>query len=154
LTHLHAIIQLLSQKRRLVLDFEATTQEMLSCPIEQIEALLSERGRLIMEADGTDDAIELLLDQSDRSGALKDALSGRANRGALDTDLGAVYDAAAAVRAIISRILEAELQLTYRLESEQARLLDSIKDTNRGLSARAARFSPAPTRRSGQIAKA
>lgn len=154
MNHLSEITGLLNTKHRLMLDFERVTEEMLSCSFDEIEPLLTERGRIILEADGLDDKIELTTDKSGSAAHIKAALSGSAERGELDIMFGELYDAAGAVRSVVLRALETELQLEGRLKGEQERLLKTIRDTNRGLSARAARFSPAPSESSGQIAKA
>ena len=134
------MIKLLGEKHELFRQYEAVTEQMLTCPIDDLESCVKKRDRLIAGIDRVDAAVGTLVSDA-KSPLLYEAVRGKCDRGDLDDAVGAVYDAAAAVRSVISRLPDVELQVDGRLMREQQCLLELIKSTNRGMEAQASRFA-------------
>ena len=133
--------EILREETRLLLDFEAATQEMLTCSAERLEEAMARREQLLAGIQGQEEALAALCrGAGEAGGALMDAAKGRSDWEALPEDLREVYDRGREVRAVLSRFPESEVQARLRLRQEQERLLLKIKAANRGSAAKASRF--------------
>ena len=130
----------LQQKEACLIRFEQVTQQMLDCPIEQLEGLVLERQRQIDRVNQLDQEIDNLCQQADEVALLQDVLQGRADVGRIPDHLKIVYQLVLRIRTVLSRVQESDLQAGIRLRIEQERILDRIKATNQGTRAKAARF--------------
>lgn len=151
-----AVIKMLDEKREAFVTYMQVTEEMLTCPLDELESLVIERDRIINEIDTLDVKIESSFTMSSNAEELSNAISGKSERGSLDGELGLVYDAASNVRAVISRIPDIEIQINSRIQNEQEKLIEHIKNNNRGISAQASRFAAiyAPNDSSNHITNA
>ncbi len=135
-----AICELLSEKRQFFLEYESTTQEMLTCITEKLEALLAKRSSIITEINNADRRIELAAMQWDKGDLLMSAVKLAGSQNDYPSDIRNVYAASAAVRAVVARLGDIEIQVGIRLRVEQKKILNSIRSTNRGVSAKASKF--------------
>ena len=134
---LDKMLELLEEKRQLLLAFEAVTQGMLTCPEEQLKG----RQRLLERLRELETELAELCSRAGEDGALaRAAAQAKAEPSALPEELGPVYRAAMEAQAVLSRLPESEVQAIMRLRLEQERILEQIKSTNQGSAAKAARF--------------
>lgn len=134
------ITQLLAQKQELFLQFAHCTEAMLTCPREQLEEQLARREELMGEIDALDREVDRLARQSGQEEQILGAVRGSADWDSLPPQLRPVYEGAAAVRTVVSRLAETEAQAGVRMVLEQERILEQIKASSRSGAAQAARF--------------
>lgn len=132
--------QLLQEKQNLLLCFEEVTQNMLHCPTEELESQVQERQQIVHLVDALDEKLCALCKDTPQGQAVLQALKGQCEPDELPEEVLGIYDDAMRVRAILSRLQESDIQAALRLRVEQERILDQIKATNQGLTAKAARF--------------
>ncbi len=138
---LDKMLELLEEKRQLLLAFEAVTQVMLTCQEEQLGEQLKGRQRLLERLRELETELAELCSRAGEDGALaRAAAQAKAEPSALPEELGPVYRAAMEAQAVLSRLPESEVQAIMRLRLEQERILEQIKSTNQGSAAKAARF--------------
>lgn len=145
----HAL-EILREETRLLLDFEAATQEMLTCSVERLEGEMGKRERLLSAIQQREEELAALCREAGEEGQiLLDAAKGRADWEALPEALREVYGCGQEVRAVLSRFPESEVQARLRLRQEQERMLMKIKAANQGSAAKASRFYAAGTAGTG-----
>lgn len=132
--------QLLQEKQKLLLSFEEATQNMLHCPMEELENLVQERQKLIDSVDKLDEKLCALCRDTPQGQAVLQVLAGQGSPESIPKEVQELYDDAMRIRTILSRLQESDIQAALRLRVEQERILEQIKATNQGLTAKAARF--------------
>ena len=150
------ILELLEQKKALFIRFERHTEEMLTCPAEELEELVARREQLITQIDALDRAVRDAAAGSPLAPDILRAVQNQGDRGDLRREVLPLYDAAAGIRTVACRLMETEAQASVRLRLEQERILELIKSANRGAEGQAARFLSTGDRdpRPASIAKA
>lgn len=132
---------ILREETRLLLDFEAATQEMLTCSVERLEGEMGKRERLLAAIQQREEELAALCQGAGEEGRLlMDAAKGRSDWETLPEGLREVYGHGQEVRAVLSRFPESEVQARLRLRQEQERMLMKIKAANQGSAAKASRF--------------
>lgn len=149
--NMDAVVQCLQQKKDRLLAFERLTEQMLDCPAGDLDGLVRERERLIFEIGRLDEKADSLCGED---AALRAAARALGNRGDLEEALWPVYDAAMAVRTVLSRLPETDMQAAIRLRLELKNALERIKSTNRGVGAKASRFFSASAESSNSLGRA
>lgn len=140
MNHIDTALRLLSEKYDLFSTFEEKTQRMLDCPVDDLEGLVSEREAIIEQVEAIDGQIAALAADSGMQDAVMAAVRSTGNRDDLPPAVRSVYDAAAKIRALLTRLVETETQVGLRARLEQQKALEQIKNTNRGAGAQAAKF--------------
>jgi len=151
------VVGILEEERKVLLDFEAVTQEMLTCGTERLEGMVRERQRLLERLQGLEEELAGLCGEDTENGeAVFAAARGRGEPSEMQGELLEVYRKALELRAVLSRFPESEVQARMRVRLEQEKLLTKIKATNRGSAAKAARFysAGAGTSGSGRLGRA
>ena len=105
----------LQKKYQLLCRFEEATQEMLSCPAEELEELVARRQELLDQIDRLSRELDSRFQGDETYQVLTDVLQGRL-----------------------------DMQATLRIRTEQEIILKQIKAVNQGHSAKAARFFSGP----------
>ena len=134
------IQQLLQEKLQLLLCFETETQKMLLCAPERLAEQVSERQKLIDRIDRIDERLKILCEESADGRALFVFLSGEGECKQLGDGVQALGGDIRSIRSILSRLKESDMQAHIRLRVEKEKILEQIKETNQGATAKAARF--------------
>lgn len=134
----------LQKKYQLLCRFEEATQEMLSCPAEELEELVARRQELLDQIDGLSRELDSRFQGDETYQVLTDVLQGRLEASCLPEELQEAYEAGMRIRAVLSRLRESDMQATLRIRTEQEIILKQIKAVNQGHSAKAARFFSGP----------
>lgn len=137
---LHAVQELLYKKQSEMLAFEEVTQNMLTCTREKLIESMQEREEIIKRVDQIDAEIKKYCEQSTDKEHLEKIVNNSADQAALSEEEKNLYRAAQQVQAVFSRLEESDLQAAMRLRLEQELILEQIKSTNQGNSAKASRF--------------
>ncbi len=140
MTNLSQILETLQKKQQVLLLFEEATQQMLSCPEEQLEELVEERQSLLAKIDSLEKELQTLCQEDPDKEQLISAIGGRADAGDFPEDLQPLYEEGMKIRAVFSRLRQSDQQAQLRLKTEQNRILKKIKQMNQGTNAKAARF--------------
>lgn len=139
--NLEQVLDILEEKRRLLLGFEEVTQRMLTCGTEQLEKEMGERQRLLEAVQKQERELEELCSGAGPEGeALLEVARGQGEVSQLSGEMLRVYEKAMELRAVLSRFPESEVQAMMRLRLEQEKLLEKIKTANQRGAAKAARF--------------
>lgn len=133
---LSKITGMMAQKSRLLASVEEATQEMITCPSERLEALMTQRDKRVGELQKVDKEMTALCQEREDGGAILDAAQGRGDTGAYPE----IQEEAQRQRAIFRRLRESELQAVLRLKQEQLEILEKIKTAGQSGAAKAARF--------------
>ena len=126
--------QILQEKRQLLLHFEEITQQILLCPAEQLEEQVTERQKLI------DERLAAFCRDGGEDGAALAALAKNEEIAAPPKGAEVLLHEIADIRTVLSRLKESDIQAALRLRVEQERILEQIKETNQGVTAKAAKF--------------
>ncbi len=140
MTSLLQIQEVLQKKQQYLTQFEEATQQMLFCPIEQLEDLVSERQRLIEKMDDLEKNLDALCRENADQVLLSLILTGKGDAGEIPERLQPIYEEAIKIRTVASRLRQSDRQASLRLKTEQKRVLKKIKEMNQGANAKAARF--------------
>lgn len=140
MTNFSQIQQTLQKKQQTLLEFEQATQQMLSCPAEQLEELVAERQRLLAKIDGLERELGALCQEDPDREQLLSAIAGQADAGSFPEPLQLLYEEGIKIRTVFSRLRQSDQQAQLRLKTEQAQILKHIKKMNQGANAKAARF--------------
>lgn len=132
---------LLQKKKYFLSEFEAATQEMLLCPTVNLERFVQRRQECIEEIKCLDERLKFLCGESDEGENIWCVLMGNADIERSSDEIQPLVSEVLAIRTILCRIRESDLQAHERLVIEQEKILDQIKATNNGIGAKAARFS-------------
>lgn len=136
-----AICALLCEKTEYFCQYEQATYHLLNDPIERLEEHLSTRERLIGSIDETDKRLDQLTGElGELAGKARLALQLGCKRTELPDCLWPIFDKALSVFAVVNRIHQNEPLIADRLEEELEQLTQKIKQTNRSVSAQAARY--------------
>ena len=134
------ILPLLNEKESLFRLFETHTENMLDCSSELLKDNIDMREGLIEKIDELDFKIKSITDELEDGEIIQSAIKGRIDYSDLPEYVIPVFETAAKIRSIISRLPEVEIQVSMRLRVEQEHLLNLIKLNNKGVSAQAAKF--------------
>ena len=132
--------QILQEKRQLLLHFEEITQQILLCPAEQLEEQVTERQKLIDLIDKLDERLAAFCRDGGEDGAALAALAKNEEIAAPPKGAEVLLHEIADIRTVLSRLKESDIQAALRLRVEQERIIEQIKETNQGVTAKAAKF--------------
>ena len=121
------LTELLNEKKRLFLEVENTTGQMVTAPFEQLAELLETRGGFLEQAKTVGEEISAIAAGDE---VLKGVIRGDCDMTKLDGGLAEIYEAALAVRAVVNRIMKNEGTVILRLESEKEALRSKIEAIN------------------------
>lgn len=122
------ILRLLSDKRDLFLEMEEVTSAMCLQQVEQIAESMDRRSRLIERIDLVDASLADLCAGRDW---VRAAMQHTCDRDGLPQELGEVYDASMAVKAVVNRIVRNDDAVKAHLEFEKQRVLQKVEELNR-----------------------
>lgn len=129
--------ELLADKRDAFLEYETHTNEILVSDPDAIEEHMRHRERLIKHIDILDKQLKELASQDQE---LYKALRCKGDRQALSDSLGAVYDSAQQVYAVVDRIFQAEPSALAHVQAQREILLQKIAEHNQSNDAIATKF--------------
>lgn len=122
------ILRLLSEKRDLFLEMEEVTSAMCFQQVEQIAESMDRRSRLVGRIDMLDATIRDLCAGRE---LVQACIHHTCDRDGLPQELGEVYDASMAVKAVVNRILRNDDAVKSHLEFEKQRVLQKVEEMNR-----------------------
>lgn len=132
---------ILTEELEVLIAFEAATQRMLTCDTERLEEEMRQRERLIQRLQRLDGELAELCGEAGEEGeAVFAAARGQGEPDTMPGELLEIYNQALALRAVLARLPESEMQALMRLRLEQEKVLMKIKAANQGGTAKAARF--------------
>lgn len=140
---IETMLELLGQKQRCFEEYEEVTHQMLSCPVEEMEVYLESRQGLIEKIDSLSGALFDLADSLEDPASAKAALRLSCGRDELPPSLCPLFDQSQQICAVVSRVSRCEPQLADRIEEELEALTEKIRDNNRSVSAKAAKYQVA-----------
>lgn len=140
MTNLPQIQEALQKKQQTLMQFEEATLRMLSCSVQQLEELVEERQKLLLEIDGLEKKLNALCQADSDREQLLSAIAGQGDAGGFSERLQPLYEEGTKIRAVFSRLRQSDQQAQLRLKTEQNRILKKIKQMNQGTNAKAARF--------------
>ena len=140
---IETMLDLLGQKQRYFEEYEELTRRMLGCPVEEMEEHLESRQRLIGEIDSLSNELFALADSLEQPEAARAALRLSCGRDELPANLLPLFDQSQQICAVVSRVGRCEPQLADRIEEELEALTEKIRENNRSVSARAAKYHAA-----------
>lgn len=134
------ILLILSQKKELFQQFAVQADEICQVPMEEMEEHMAKRQEIIEKLQELDKQMEALCESAGQG--TDDAVHNRCDRSGLTPELGMIFDASMAVKAIVSRIVAFEPMVKDRIETEKELLMEKIESINTGALAAAKRYSP------------
>lgn len=137
---LHEVIELITAKKNCFLEYEALTQKLLDCSVEEIEALVDGRAELIAKVDELNEKIAQLCDQHDDSPMLREAIKNSCAYGELGSELRAVFTHSQEVYGVINRIQNIDPLAASRMESLKREMLENIAVANTNKDANLQRY--------------
>ncbi len=109
---------------------EAVTAEMLyQDSVEELENSMNRRQTLLNQLSAQDTQIR---EQCAGAEPLLRAINHQANRGELSQELGQIYDASLAVKAVASRVSQADAAIVEHIELQRDALKTRIEEVNSG----------------------
>ena len=125
---LELMLDLLEQKRAFFLHYEREMEALPLLPAEELEACVQRGDALIKKIEELDGRLGQLLQQS---GPLAlSAANHSCDRGQLTPELGKLYDASMAVKAVAARILKSDAMIKERISYEKDLAMEKIKEVN------------------------
>lgn len=138
---LHEVLELITAKKRLFCDYEALTQKLLDCPIEEIEALVIGRGELIAKVEEIHQRLSILCQKNTKQyPMLQAAIKNSCTYGELDAELQAVFARSQEVYGVINRVQNIDPLATSRMQSLKQEMLDAIAAANTNKDANLQRY--------------
>lgn len=125
------IVEQLSQKIDLFLEYEKITQRLLECNTEELEDYILARDEIASRVDGINQALaECCSKSSDIYPLLTQAIQNQCNYGDLTEDLKPVFEKSQKVYGIITRIQTFNPQIVARVEAMRQEMLCQIACVN------------------------
>ncbi len=138
------LCQLLEDKKALFHEYEDATEKLLTVDVDEMENQMNRRQKLIAQIDYIDARLrETAQGMNDLSEAAWAAVRMQTAKAELSQELWPVYEKAQEMYAVANRIRLNEPLVMDRIEEELEHLSEKIRETNRSVSAKAARFSSA-----------
>lgn len=128
------MIGLLRDKKKLFEEFEAVTEQMMTDSFEEIERILDcveQRERLKEQVDGLDQKLGQCAMQSSEGESLIRASRNLCNYSELRQEFQPVFSAGQEIFRIISRIQNAEPQISKNMETMREALREKIKENKK-----------------------
>lgn len=138
---------LMEQRKRLLLEFQATTRKMLECSREELEPLVEKREQLIGEMDRIQAEIQEQLADLEEGDPVRQAVSGVLEGTTHGEETGKLFQLSREMRTLLGQIREDDIQAALRLRVEQEQILGQIRAANQGGQAKGARFYSAAAAR-------
>ncbi len=141
---IETLCQLLDEKAGCFHEYDDATEKLLTVHIDEIENQVNRRQRLIPKIDYLDARLHETAQSMDGlSEAAWDAVRLQKAKSEIPEILWPVFEKAQEVYAIANRIRLKEPLVIDRIEEELEGLSEKIRENNRSVSAKAARFSQA-----------
>lgn len=138
---LQQIIRLITAKKDSFLEYEALTQKLLDCPVEEIEALVAARAGLVERIDGLNAEIGQIVAQIEPSyPMLGAAIKNSCAYGSLEAALQEVFTRSQEVYGVINRIQNLDPLAVSRMESLKQEMLEQIAAANTNKDANLQRY--------------
>ncbi|MCL2166466.1 MAG: hypothetical protein FWH49_04165 [Clostridiales bacterium] len=149
---LEQMLELLEQKRLYFLHYEKEMEALPLLPAEELDPCVQRGAILIKKIEELDGRLKQLAQQN---GSLaRSALYHDCDRGQLSADLGKLYDASMAVKAVASRILQNDATVRERIAYERDKALNSLREMSQHSSSVASKYRrSAQTGLSGALAE-
>lgn len=139
-----ALCQLLDEKTELFREYEDATEKLLSVDVDEMENQMNRRQKLIVQIDYIDAKLQETAQGMDGLSDLAwRAVRLQAAKSDIPQELWPVFEKAQEMYAVANRIRINEPLAVDRIEEELEHLSEKIRETNRSVSAKAARFSSA-----------
>ena len=134
------LLLLLQKKEELFLQFEAVTNIMLDCPVEELEQHMDTRNKLQGQIEALD---EQMKGCCSADAQMKDCLKLNCQREQLTEQQQQVFDASQKIFAVVNRIQTLHPVVEQRMREELRVLEGKIKEINRSVGAIAAKYQTA-----------
>lgn len=142
--NIDALCQCLEKKADCFREYDDATEKLLSVDVDEMENQMNRRQKLIAKIDYLDAKLREIAQKMDGlSDAAWDAVRLQKAKCDIPEELWPVFEKAQEVYAIANRVRLKEPLAVDRIEEELERLTEKIKENNRSVSAKAARFSQA-----------
>ncbi|MBR5486076.1 MAG: hypothetical protein IKV41_06145 [Oscillospiraceae bacterium] len=137
------ILELIAQKEEFFRRYEEETNKLVVSAPDEWEKFLRIRQGIIDQIQALDKKIELILLNFEKEYAAQivQALKVACSRSELPEELLPVFDASQKICAYAHRAQRAEYIMADRIESEMENLSEKIKQTNRSVDAKAAKYN-------------
>ncbi len=133
------ICALLSKAQQEMLQLEQETNALYTCTVDEIPLCVERRAACAARVDTQFQQIYQICD-ADPRGMLRKAVSSQTLFEDVPEELHCIFEARRQLNAVIHRILQIEPQVLERLQTEREKLLEQIRENNRGQSANASRY--------------
>jgi len=142
--NIEELCQHLEKKAELFREYDDATEKLLTVDVDGMEKQMKRRQSLISKIDYLDGQMREAARKMDGlSDAAWDAVRLQRAKCDIPEELWPVFEKAQEVYAIANRVRLKEPLAVDRIEEELERLTEKIKENNRSVSAKAARFSQA-----------
>lgn len=149
------ICALLDEKKDAFERYREETEELLSCPVDDMEGHMAMRAQLEGRINDIDADISHVCGEAGEAGKqMMAAVKNSCSRGEISGELAAVFDKAQEIFTVISTVMDTEPQIRQRIDLEKEILLKKIKENNTGVKAQAAKYfktAYAPQKDSGYL---
>ncbi len=137
------ILEITAQKEELFRSYEEETNKLVTAAPDEWTKLLRVRQGIIDQIGDLDKRIELVLLNMEKEAAVQmvQALKVACNRSELPEALLPVFDASQKICGYVHRAQRAEYIMADRIEGEMEELSEKIKQTNRSVNAKAAKYN-------------
>lgn len=132
----------LERKKKLFQRYRDLTERLLRCPEEELNVVMAHRQALCREIDAVDREMAQAAGESEDPEQVAKAMRLSCRRSQVPERYRFLFDRAQEVFALINQTRNLEPLIAERLEDRLQELTERIKETNRSVSAQAARFTP------------
>lgn len=133
------ICALLQEAHAQMLQLEQQTNALYTCKLDDVADCVAKRVACLEQVDAGFREIDAICEQ-DPTGTLTKAVGNHTDFDALPEEVRCIQEARQQLNAVIYRILNIEPQIKERLTLERDRLLEKIRENNRGQGANASKF--------------
>ena len=141
---IETLCQMLEEKTEYFREYEDATEKLLSVDVEEMENQMNRRQKLIVKIDYLDAKLrEAAQSLGERGDDAWRAVRLEKGKSEIPQELWPVFEKAQEACAVANRIRRKEPLVVDRIEEELEGLSKKIRETNRSVSAKAARFASA-----------
>lgn len=111
------ILEKLTERRNLMLEFERISEAIYIAPTEEIEPMIDKRQDIIEQVDALNAHVEALCNETEDE--VREAVRNRGNRGELSSELADIYDMALQAACIAARAKQSDSMIRERIIIER-----------------------------------
>ncbi len=128
MTDYQHILNLLQQKKDILLNLEKITEPMGLFSVDELSNCIEQRTSLLSQMGLIDKDVKRFCENDD---LLRQTLNHTCIRGDLSEELTLLYDVSLNIKAIIMRLKNNDENIKQHLEFEKSRILDRIENLNK-----------------------